>query len=398
MKTRSLAALAAAAIALAPAVPVAGQTPVTSLGLGYPTPPVDARAAALGGVGVGLLGGTFSIRNPADLVEFSEASLSLSASPEGVTVKRTDGPSGTTGRSRFPALRAVVPLGAFAASVGFASRLDQDWRFGLRDTLDISSGRFPFEERRENDGGVSAVDLSLARSVGPLSVGVSYQRLTGSLRQDLLRRFQVPPDSVVLEPPERVIQTGNWSYSGWRVKGGLGVRLGDWLRVSGVYAWSGDLSAERDTVITTRNDPDAPPVVFGMPPSATVGASASPLEDWLVTAGGGWTGWSETDASLQEENARDVYWAGGGLEFSGVSLGSFPLRLRAGGRWAELPFSLPGRAAATEKAVTFGLGADFASGRAAVDLAGELGDRGTLGRTGFEESFRRFTLTATIRQ
>lgn len=399
MRTRGLATLvAAAAVVLAAAGPAHGQTPVTSLGLGYPTPPVDARAAALGGVGVGLLGGTFSVRNPADLVEFSQASLSVSASPEAVTVERAGGASGTTGRSRFPTLRAVVPLGDFAASVGFASQLDQDWRFSFRDTLDISSGRFPFEERRENDGGLSAVDLSLARSVGPLSLGVSYQRLTGSLRQDLLRRFQVPPDSIVLEPPERVIQTGNWSYSGWRVKGGVGVRLGDWLRVGGVYAWSGDLNAERDTVVTTRNDPDAPPVVFGMPPSATVGASASPLEDWLVTAGGGWTGWSETDASLQEENARDVYWAGGGVEYAGLELGSFPLRLRAGGRWAELPFSLPGRTAATEKAVTFGLGAEFASDRAAVDLAGELGTRGTLERTGFEESFRRFTLTATIRQ
>lgn len=391
-----LAAVATAVLALLPA-PAGAQTPATSLGLGYPAPPVDARAAALGGVGVGLLGGTFSIRNPADLVTFREASLSVSAAPEAVTVDAApDG--GETGRNRFSTIRAVVPLGEFAASVGFASQLDQDWRFTLEDTLDVSTGSFPFEQRRENDGGLSAIDLSLARSVGPLSLGVSYQRLTGSLRQDLVRRFELPPDSAVTSPPVRVVQTSNWSYSGWRVKGGVGLQLGDWLRLGGTYSWTDDLRAERDSLVTTENAPGASRARFGMPPSAAVGASVRVARDWLLTAGGGWTGWSETDDSLEEEDAGDVYWGGGGLEFRGVELGSFPLRLRGGGRWSELPFSLPGRPAATEAAATFGIGTDFAAGRAVVDLAGEIGSRGSLDRTGFEESFRRFTLTATIRQ
>jgi len=53
-------------LVLAPGI-LAAQTPVTSLGLGYPVPPLDARAAALGGTGMGLFGGSFSSRNPAEL-------------------------------------------------------------------------------------------------------------------------------------------------------------------------------------------------------------------------------------------------------------------------------------------------------------------------------------------
>lgn len=396
--------LAAGLLALAPVAagpsPAGAQTPATSLGLGYPTPPVDARAAALGGADVGLLEGTFSIANPADLVEFSEASLSVSGAPEAVTAKGAGPASGSTGRSRFSTLRAVVPLGEWAASVGFGAELDQDWKFTDRDTLVASTGRFPFEERRENDGGVSTVDVSVARSVGPLSVGVSYQRLTGSLRQDLERRFEPSVDGGA-RAPLPVTQSSAWSYSGWRLKGGVGLELGGRVRVGGVYTWSSDLEAEPDSLVTLAvEDPGAAGRVteIAMPASARVGASALLADDWLVAVSGGWSRWSETSPSLEEDRARDVYWGGGGVEFRGLELGSFPVRLRAGGRWRELPFFLSGRGAADERAATFGFGTEVAGGTAQVDVGLELGSRGELPRTGFEESFQRFTVTATIHQ
>lgn len=387
-------ALLALAAVLAMPGPSRAQSPSTSLGLGYPTPPVDGRAAALGGVGVGLLGGSFSIRNPADLVEFSEASLSLTAAPEGVTVEGVE--DGETGRSRFSTIRAVLPLGEWAASVGFGSELDQDWKFTSRDTLEISSGRFPFEQRRESNGGISTIDLSLARRIGPLSAGISYQRLTGSLQQDLVRRFQVSVDSTV-SAPDSVEQRATFNYSGWRVRGGVGIQLGDRVRISGSYAQTGELEADRDTAVTTSREVEGEARQFSMPSSASVGASVLVTDSWLLSAGGGWEEWSETAESL-DGGARDTYWGGGGLEFRGLDAGPFPVRLRAGGRWRELPFRLPGRAAPTETAVTFGLGLEFASQRAAVDVAGEIGSRGDLGTVGMQEDFQRFTVTATIRQ
>ncbi|MFQ5690945.1 MAG: hypothetical protein ACE5HQ_11825, partial [Gemmatimonadota bacterium] len=162
------------------------QTPFTSAGLGFPVPTVDARAAALGGARVGLLGGTFSLGNPAELTEHALAGISISAAPEAVNI---DGPSVSenTGRSRFSVVRALTPIGKWALGFGFGSELDQDWTLRFRDTLRIPVGNFPFEESREQDGGVSSIDLSLARRIGSLSVGISGQRLIGSLRKDFTR-------------------------------------------------------------------------------------------------------------------------------------------------------------------------------------------------------------------
>lgn len=368
--------------------PGAGQTPFTAVGLGYPTPPVDARAAGLGGVGVGLLDGSLSLRNPADIVAFDRPALGISAAPEGVTLTGPDAES-SADRSRFSVLRAVVPLGAWSVSAGFGSVLDQDWSFRRRDTIALTTGMFPVEELRENDGGVSSVDVSVARSIGPVSIGVSGQRLTGNLRQLMDRRFEMSLDSV-FEAPGRVQQGAFWSWSGWQVTAGVGVEISDRLRVSGAYSSATELVATRDSTGETRR--------FDMPSRLTVGASARPAEDWLLTAGGGWSSWSDADDDLPEEGARDVVWGGGGVEFGGWSLGPLPLDLRAGGRFAELPFHLPGREASTERALTFGLGSAFASGRAVLDVGLEVGTRGEVAATGIEESFTRLTLTATVHQ
>lgn len=389
MRRSIAAAVAALVLAAIAGAPASAQTPFTATGLGYPTPPIDARAAALGGVGTGLMGGTFSVRNPADLVQFEEASMGVSAAPEGLTLRDGTGRH-ETGRSRFPVIRAVVPMGGWAASVGFASELDQDWSFRNRDTLAISSGRFPFEERRSNDGGVSSIDLSLARSVGPLSVGVSWQKLTGQLRQSLVRQFDVSVDSAV-QAPETVRQQALWSYSSWRVRAGASLEIGDRVRVGGAYAWTDDLEAENDSLGRTRT--------FAMPASWTAGASVRLAEDWLLTGGGGWKGWSETTSGFRgETRAQDVTWGGAGLEFTGFGLGSLPLDLRAGGRFTDLPFAPAGRAFASEEAVTLGLGSSVAGDRAELDFSMEIGSRGELPATGAEESFTRFTFTATLHQ
>lgn len=389
-----LAAAAAVLVALAWPGAAAGQedgaspTPFTAAGLGYPTPPVDARAAALGGVGVGLLGETFTVRNPADLVGFSEASMGISAAPEDVTVRGAGGDA-ASGRSRFSVLRAVVPLGRWRASMGFASELDQDWSFRDSDTLELSTGSFPFEERRENDGGVSTIDLSVARQLGPLSLGASYQRLTGEMRQVLLRRFDISLDSTVAAP-NRVDEKVLWSYGANRLRVGAGVEIGDRVRVGGAYSWTFDLVAEDDSTGRSRR--------FEMPASVTVGASGRLAADLLLTVGGGRTDWSVTSDDLPEGRARDTYWGGGGLEYSGWELGPIPLNLRAGGRYAELPFVRPGGEPAEEAALTLGLGSEVAGGRASLDMGLEIGSRGDFPATGMEERFTRFTFSATIRQ
>ena len=110
------------------------QMPVTGLGLGYPVPPIDARAAALGGTGLGLLGGTLSSGNPADLRGFQRPTLGLTYAPESIDIE-TPGSTQTTGRIRVAIVQAAVPIRSWTFGLGFASGLDQDWGVRLQVTL-----------------------------------------------------------------------------------------------------------------------------------------------------------------------------------------------------------------------------------------------------------------------
>jgi len=367
--------------------PAAAQMPTTSLGLGYPVNAVDARSAGMGGVGIGLLGGTFSDRNPADLTAFQVATLSFTGSPQHVSLQGYS--AGKTSRSEIPVLGIVVPVGGWAFGVQASSYLDQDWAVRLQDTLSATAGDFPYTERREHNGGVSAVDFSVARSIGPLSLGVTYGRLVGNLRESFTRRFEASVDSSALAP-NPVTDDAQWSYSGWHVRAGGGLQIGDRIRVGAAYTWAGDLHATRDSVGTFHR--------FPLPDSWAVGASARPLGDLLLSFGGGWQGWSSADASLTGTRARDVRWGGAGVEFSGLDLGSFPLFLRAGAHYRQLPFRRPGYQALNERSVSLGAGIAFAGNRAVLDGSVEVGRRGDRAASGTEERFERFVLTVSLRQ
>ena len=93
------------------------QTPVTSLGLGYPLVPIDARAAALGGTGMGFLGGSFSSRNPADLSLFVAPSVGATLSPESADVKSSTGDQATAHTGPLWPVKVVV-----VSAVGFQMR------------------------------------------------------------------------------------------------------------------------------------------------------------------------------------------------------------------------------------------------------------------------------------
>jgi len=397
---RGSAAILLLAVTLAGGGRLEAQTPITSVGLGFPPPPIDARAAALGGVGVGLLDGTFSIRNPADLVEFERSGISVSTAPEDVDIVGP-GVEVSNERNRFSTIRAIGVIDNWSFGVGFGSVLDRDFSFRFQDTLNASTGRFPFDERRVSDGGMSSIDFSIARALGPLSVGASFQKLNGSLRQELNRRFETNVSDSTLAPPRTVNQGADWSFDSWRVTAGLGVNLGERVRISGSYYFTDDLSAERDTLGIEEN--------FDMPSGFALGASGRVLDNLLVTAGGGFDEWSETDADFEgvplgfggntrAARAEDTLWLGGGVEYDVRLFGVFPLRLRGGGRYTELPFALPQREAPTERAFSFGLGTGVSGGSATIDAALELGERGDFESDGVEEDFQRFTITATIRQ
>lgn len=384
-----LAVSAALLLLLAPG-PAAAQTPLTGVGLGYPVTPVDARAAALGGAAGALPGGSLSTRHPASLTRLDRLTLGFSLSPEAVDVDVSESaPAQSEGRSRFTLARVVVPAGKWRVGAGFAPEFDQDWRVTLRDTVSFGGQRFPFRERRVSDGGVSTAHLTLARRVGPLSVGVGGERLTGSLERSFRRSFS-PDTAAPTAGIGDVRASESWAYEGWRARGGLGLDLGDRGRVTVSGAVAGDLTAEPEGPGETR--------VYDFPSSLSAAASLRLTDRLLFTGSGGWTGWSTVDDDLRRGRALDARWAGGGLELRDVDLGPLSVPFRVGARVRELPFALDGREQITERALSAGLSARGAGGRASVGLSVEFGTRGDVADAGIAEDFRRFHFTFQIRQ
>ncbi len=385
--------LAAAVWALAGIVPmpVTAQTPVSAVGLGVPVPSIDARAAALGGTGLGLRNGSLSARNPADIALFGRPALGITYAPEGVSVQGEDG-SVDTGRSRMAVLRGAVPFDGWAVGVAFASELDQDWQVEFSDTLSTTDGTFPFTEQRAQDGGISSVNLTAARSLGRVALGVEYAILSGRTQQRYRREFEpaLEDGSAVLNPSSG---RATWQYGGSRFRIGASAPFGDRFRIGADFSLAGDLTAERDTVggpAGTRR--------YDMPAAVEVGASARVSDRLLVTGAGGWTGWAGAEGGSDSYVASNVTWFGAGAELTGTRLLGASVPLRLGIRRTSLPFHAPGVEQPSETAATFGLGVRVAEEKARIDVAFELGSRGDLGSSGVEESFRRLSLSLAIFQ
>jgi hypothetical protein len=362
------------------------QTPYTAVGIGYPIRSIDARSTSLGGVANGLLGGTFSLGNPADLTLHASAAVAAAILGEDVTLKANAGDQ-STGRSGFPVIGAVVPIGDWAFRVGFGGLLDQDVAIILTDTLSTSIGRYEFEELRTRDGGVSQIDVSAARKLGPVSVGVGVQRLTGSLQQRLRRRFTEDIDSTGVLP-DGVLERAETDYGGWSVKAGANAEFKGRLVVSGSFFFATNLNAKQLGTFIERT--------LRLPNGFEGGLSALITPRLLLAAGGGWSGWSQAEPVTEAFTAANTTWLGGGLEYTSL-IASVPLALRAGYRTRMLPFVLPDREQSRENAFTTGLGARL-GGRVRVDIGFEFGNRGDLEAAGTEESFTSLNLTVGIIQ
>ncbi len=376
---------------VAGAVPVWGQTPITAIGLGVPVAAIDARAAAMGGTGIGLLDGSLSARNPADMGFFNQPVLGITYAPESISVKGQSGEF-DSGRSRLSILRGAIPFDEWTLGVAFAAELDQDWQVEFSDTLSTSLGTFPFTEQQVSDGGVSSVNFTLTRRIAGVILGIEYGILTGNLRQRFSRVFE----SDTADIGNRIASVGGttgWSYAGSRFRVGVASNLTDRIRVSGDVSIQGDLTAENDSsgvLLRSRT--------FEMPTAFEAGASARISPRVLVTGAVGWTDWSGSLAVTKEFVASDVVWFGIGAELTGARLLGARLPLRLGLRRTDLPFHAPGMTQPTETALTLGLGLRVSDEQARIDLAFEFGSRGDLEASGVEETFQRLSLTVALFQ
>ncbi len=385
--TRSL--LRALAVLTVAATPVAAQSTYSAAGLGLPVDAVDARARALGNVGIGLMGSSIAPSDPAAATLLTVPGAVFTALPSWVDLGRADtGEAGSYRATRFPLVGVAYPAwGLGMATITFGSVLDQRYE-GERSTLvELEDGPVSVTDRFKATGGVSEVRLGLARDLGGgLEVGVSAGRFTGGTRRVLARSLEgVSVEGTVSDFTEE----RSWDYSGTSLTAGIGVRLGTVGRVAGSVSWSSDLAADADSAGTDRS--------YAMPLHLRVGGSALLAPGLMVTGSLHRADWSGTTPDLTASVARDVTAYGVGLELTRARLLGRQAPIRLGYRSGGLPFALGAGGEASESAFTGGLGLTLAGTGpvtlAGVDLAVERGERT---ESGIAEKFWRAALTLRV--
>ena len=388
--------LVPAVLAVAVASPLSAQSLFATRGLGLPMAPLDARARALGGIGVGLIGFDMSHGNPAAIAGLGRRGIVASMQP-GSASPSIDGETGDISAARFPLIRLALPVGGrFVASLGYASVLEQSWSISASGSEIIGSDTIGTRDVISAVGGVSRLGLGLAWRISPnVSVGVTGGLYTGNLERRITRTFS---DSTIgLQPFDTRLQ---WDYAGTWGAAGVRFDLPGVARVGASLSMSSDLEVNGISE-SARDDRAAMPMVF------TAGASGVLSSVLTMAAGAEWSG-GAAGRSLQAEDAisfrRDTWRVGGGLEYIGWAGDTRTYPVRLGVNWAQLPFHDEDETPASEWAAALGFGltvtGDAASPLAVLDMAVERGRRFGLESAavpgGLTESFWRWTFSLSL--
>jgi hypothetical protein len=387
---RTLAAAAVLLFAAPAASPAAAQSLFGTRGLGVPAAPVDARAAALGGIGIGLIGFHTSIVNPAEISGLTRRGVSAALQP--VSARSTiDGEDGSTSGTRFPVMRVIYPIGdRTVATLGYGSYLEQSWATFTESEQVVAGQTMTVRDLLRSTGGIAQLRLGAAYAVSPtLAVGAAAGLLTGNTELYAGRGF-VGDTTGELRTFE---ETRRWNYLAPIAS--VGVRWD----VAGVFRLGASAMAGGNLEASGRTE-GAGDRTYGAPLDLAAGASArvSPL----LTANAA-AGWSRVPATDGETVSRETARVGGGLEYQGVRSGARTYPVRVGARWLQLPYHLQGEEPPSEWAAGLGLGfrlGDPANPAALADIGFEHGRRTGLAGTavpgGMSERLWRFTLSLSL--
>jgi hypothetical protein len=386
------AAFAAGLVATAAPAPAAGQSLFATRGLGVPAPAVDARAAALGGIGVGLIGFHTSAINPAEIAGITRRGVSAALQPVSINTE-VDGEEAGTAGTRFPLLRLLYPIGQRTIlSASYGSYLEQSWAITSETELSFENGTVTATDVLRSTGGMAQLRLGFAYTLTPsLAVGAAGGLITGNVEQVIARSFGADTLNLLIPFEERT----RWNYLAPMASVGVRWDVGDRLRIGA----SAMVAAEVEASVADDED-DSRERTLGAPLELAAGASVrlSPL--FLVNGG---TIWSRVPAPTGEAVSRETLRIGGGLEYQGVRSGVRTYPVRVGARWAQLPYYNEGETAPTEWAAGLGFGfrlGDPANPAAVADLGVERGGRSGLDAPtrpgGVSESLWRFTFSLSL--
>jgi hypothetical protein len=364
------------------------QSIFSARGFGVPVAPLDPRAQALGGIGIGLLGGSPSLINPAELagLPFRGVVASLQTSSLDADF---DGVPGQTTANRFPLLRVLYPVTPrLATSIGYGGFLDQSWAVAVSGHEWIGTDSVTVRDAFSSDGGLAQFRVGFAYSLTPsLAVGVDGGLYTGGLDQKISRSFHdnAPPGIAPVE--QRTV----WTQRAPLISAGVRWDPASVLRLAGSVTWAGTLNR------SGRIDGSEVEAVhdFQLPLQVAAGASAILAPGLLGAVSTRWAGWSRAAAGFDAASAPvDTWEYGAGIEWGRMTLGNTAVPIRLGYHRSQLPFRFQG-ATPTEWAATFGMGLQFARTSfgplATLDATIDRGKRTAPG-SALGESFWRLTL------
>lgn len=369
--------------------PAVGQSLFGSQGLGMLVEPLDARARALGTMGVGLLGPSLTSTDPASAARIFLPTGQITIQPQWI-----DGDLGgqrlNTKATRFPQLGMAYPIAGFGgtALLQVGSYLDQRWEVEVSSEQEFRGASLPVTDVFESNGGISTFQVGWAQRIGDrFSLGVGAGARIGSVTRTFTRVIEAEEGFAVVPFKTK----GEWKYSGLTATVGFQWDPIRALRLGGTVNWSGDLEAE------PVGDSEGETESFALPTELRLGASGILTSRLAVSAGFSYADWKGSGEFLGPETvAGTVLSYGGGLEWAGPTLGlrNFPIRL--GVKRADLPFKYDGETP-KESVVSGGIGLTLvppATGLVgAIDLAFE---RGTREASDLSESFWRVTATFRV--
>ncbi len=385
----SLRVLVASVMLAGAAAPVSAQSLFNAAGIGLPIEATDARARALGSIGIGLPGASLLPTDPAASARLPIPGALLVAQPTWVDMTRT----GTGGHryfrgSRFPLFAAGYPVFGGMATLHATSVLDQGYEGERPLIVDLGGTPTPATDVFTQRGSVASLSVGYARVITPTtSVGIAVGRYTGSVASTLVRQFG---DSLGVYQVLPYATSGQWTYSGYHVTVGVSSDVAGLVRVAASATASTELKATA-TSQTTGADRS-----FQMPVQLRIGASSELAPGLMMSASAARADWSGVAADLSGGQAGSATSLGAGLELTQLRLFGRTSPFRVGFRRTGLPYSLEGEGA-HERSFAGGLSLALNETSeivlAAVDLALEKGRR--TGGT-YREDFWRATVSLRL--
>ncbi|NIN11423.1 MAG: hypothetical protein GTN62_07945 [Gemmatimonadales bacterium] len=353
MKRRALALLALAA-AFSPADLEAQASVYSVLGIGFPGRAVGVRARSLGGAIEALDPG--SAVNPAAVAGFRALRAVVTT---GSTFRRyeTDGLAVEGLRdTRFPFAVIGGPVARTPVSFAASYALYADRTFDLQtgDTLTLRGATVPVGDQISSDGAVTDLRGALAWVVSrSLQVGAGVHIISGSTREVFDRAFGDTNYT-------RVRQQTETGFSAVGFSAGVTAAPTPWLRLGAAVRTDTRLAETRGGLVIGR---------VNLPTTVSGGVilGLTPTVRWSL--GVTWRSWStaaDDVAAHSGASAFDTWEVGSGIELGATSR----IPLRAGFRYAELPFS-PTSEQVREIDLAAGAGVPFAGNRAAFEFAVE---------------------------